>query len=154
MARRQAVCGSVKSNAVRAKGPSNGCARGATNRTHKEVKQLLKTLRRRAATVLAIQQNRLELLVVEVQEECFRLCNSLLLTATIVALGFFTLATAVSVLVAVVWYEFGVKGLWALSGLGLIGTLFTYGVAAAKLRGHKGGAAGVSTSPASRRSKG
>jgi uncharacterized membrane protein YqjE len=87
---------------------------------------LLETLRRLAATVLAIFQNRLELLVVELQEERGRLFNALLLTAAIVALGFFTLALAVSALVVVVWVECGLKGLFALSGLGLFSTLLAY----------------------------
>ncbi len=87
---------------------------------------LLETLRRLAATILAIFQNRLELLVVELQEERVHLLNTLLLTSAIVALGLFTLAMAACALSIVVWNECGVKGLWALSGLGLICTLLAY----------------------------
>ena len=87
---------------------------------------LLDTLRRLGSTVLAIVQNRLELLVVELQEERVHLLNTLLLTAAIAALGLFTLAMAACALSIVVWNEFGVKGLWALSGLGLICTQLAY----------------------------
>jgi len=87
---------------------------------------MLKTLRRLAAGVLAILQNRLELLVVELQEERLRLFNALLLLAFVAALGFFTLALAGGALVIVVWHACGVKGLLALSGLGLLGTLLAW----------------------------
>ena len=87
---------------------------------------LRETLRRLTNTILAILQNRLELLLVELQEERLRLVHTLLLTGGVVVLGCFTLALAVSALVVVVWDEFGVKGLWVMSGLGLICTLLTY----------------------------
>lgn len=87
---------------------------------------LMQTLKRLGATVSAIIQNRLELLRVELQEERVHVLNALLLTAVIVALGVFTLAMAACALSIVVWNGFGVKGLWALSGLGLVGTLLTY----------------------------
>jgi len=87
---------------------------------------LVEILRRLAATILAIFQNRLELLAVEWQEERVRLLNALLLTAAIVALGFFTLALAASGLALVVWDAYGVRGLFALSGLGLAITLLAY----------------------------
>ena len=87
---------------------------------------LLASVRRLASTMLAVLQNRLELLVVELQEERIRLVNALLLAATVVALGFFTLATAGIALLIVVWGEFGVGGLLALSGLGLLSTVVAY----------------------------
>ncbi len=87
---------------------------------------LMQTLKRLGATVSAIIQNRLELLLVELQEERVHVVNALVLTAVIVALGVFTLAMAAGALSIVVWNEFGVKGLWTLSGLGLVGTLLTY----------------------------
>ena len=95
---------------------------------------LLKTLRQLAATVLAIIQNRLELLAVELREERLRLFNALLLTAVIVALGCYTLAMAASALAVVAWTEFGVTGLLALSGLGLAGTLLAYWRLRARLK--------------------
>jgi len=95
---------------------------------------LMKTLKRLGATVSAIIQNRLELLLVELQEERVHVLNALLLTAVIVALGVFTLAMAAGALSIVVWNEFGVKGLWILSGLGLVGTLLTYWRLRARLR--------------------
>jgi uncharacterized membrane protein YqjE len=87
---------------------------------------LFDTLRRLGATVLAILQNRLELLVVELQEERVRLFNALLLAAVVVGLGFLTLATVAVVVLIVVWKEYGVTGLLAVSGLGLITTLLAY----------------------------
>jgi uncharacterized membrane protein YqjE len=86
----------------------------------------LETLRRLGNTVLAIIQNRLELLLVELQEERIRLFNALLLIAVVLALGAFTLAMAAGALSIVVWNEFGTKGLWTLSGLGLVSTLLAY----------------------------
>ena len=87
---------------------------------------MVETLRRLAATILAIFQNRLGLLVVELQEERVHLLNVLLLTAAIVVMGFFTLALAASGLALLVWDAYGVRGLFALSGLGLAITLLTY----------------------------
>ncbi len=84
------------------------------------------TLRRLGATLLSILQNRLQLLVVELQEERLRLFNALLLVALVVGLGFFTLLTAVAAVLIMVWNEFGVKGLLVASALGLIGTLLAY----------------------------
>jgi len=87
---------------------------------------LFKTLRRLGVTILSIIQNRLQLLVVELQEERLRLFNALLLVAVVVGLGFFTLITAVAAVLILVWNEFGVSGLIVASVLGLIGTLLTY----------------------------
>ena len=87
---------------------------------------LLETLRRLAATILAIFQNRLELLVAELQDERVRLVNILLLTAATVALGVLTLAMAAFAVIVVAWHEFGVKGIWAMTGLGLASTLLAY----------------------------
>lgn len=84
---------------------------------------LLNTLRRLGATILAIFQNRLELLIVELQEHRIRLVEALLLVAAIVALGFFTLTLAAAAVIFLVWKAFGVAGLFVLSGIGLIGTL-------------------------------
>lgn len=83
-------------------------------------------LRRLGATLLAVVQNRLELLVVELQQERIRLFNALLLAAIVVALALFTLATAAVAVLIVVWNLYGVKGLLAASGFGLVGTLLAY----------------------------
>lgn len=88
---------------------------------------LLGALRRLAVTFLAILQNRLELLAVELQDERARLFNALLLAAAVVALGFVTLALAVFALGVMVWDEYGVKGLFGLSGACLAATLIAYG---------------------------
>jgi len=84
---------------------------------------LLETLRQMGVTILAILQNRLELLLVELEEERLRLFNALLLAAAIIALGFMTLALATAALVVVAWSEFGVMGLLTLCGLSLVSTL-------------------------------
>jgi uncharacterized membrane protein YqjE len=84
------------------------------------------TLRRLASTVLAILQNRLELLAVEWEEERTRIFHALLLTGAVVALGFLTLTAAAVALLSLAWDAFGVKGLFAASGVGLVGTLVAY----------------------------
>jgi len=86
----------------------------------------IKPLKQVAATLLATLHNRLELLVVELQEERIHVLNALMLTAVIVAVGVFTLAMAASALSIVVWKQFGLGGLWVLSALGLLGTLLAY----------------------------
>jgi uncharacterized membrane protein YqjE len=95
---------------------------------------LLAALSRLAATILAVIQNRLELLVVELQEERIRLFNALLLTAVIVALGLFTLTMAAVAVVLIIWNKFGVTGLWVMSGLGLLSTLLAYWRLRARLK--------------------
>lgn len=84
------------------------------------------TLRRLGSRVLAILQNRLELLVVELEEERIRLFDALLLAAVVVVLGYFTLTTAAVAVLMVVWNKYGVNGLLAASGLGFIATIFAY----------------------------
>lgn len=83
-------------------------------------------LRRIGSTVLAILQNRLELLLVELQEERLRLFNTLILAAVVIALGFLTLATFAVAVLVVVWNEYGVIGLLTAGGLGLVATLTAY----------------------------
>ena len=87
---------------------------------------VMSALRRLGFTVLNVIQNRLELLVVELQEERIRLVNTLLLVAVVVTLGFLTLATAVVTIVMIAWDRFGVAGMLGLSGVGLVATLLTY----------------------------
>jgi uncharacterized membrane protein YqjE len=95
---------------------------------------VFETVRRLAATVLAILHNRLELVVVELEQERLRLFDALLLAAVVVTLGFFTLATAVVAVLIVVWDKYGVNGLMAASGLGLVCTLFAYWRLRARLK--------------------
>jgi uncharacterized membrane protein YqjE len=87
---------------------------------------LFETLRRLGATFLAVLANRLELLVIELQEERLRLFHALLLAVVVAVLGCFTLATAAVAVLIVVWNEYGVKGLLAASAAGLIATLLAY----------------------------
>ena len=84
---------------------------------------LLDTLRRLAATIVGIFQNRLELVIVELQEHRLRVIEALWLMAAVVALAFFTLTIAAAGIILLVWREFGVAGLFILSGVGLIATL-------------------------------
>lgn len=83
----------------------------------------LDTLRQAGATILAIVHNRLELLIVELQEHRVRLVEALLLLAAIAVLGFFTLSLAAAAVVILIWTVFGVWGLFMLSGLGLVATV-------------------------------
>jgi uncharacterized membrane protein YqjE len=87
---------------------------------------VLETFHRLVATILAVLQNRLELLAVELQEERLRLCKALLLTAAVVALGFVTAALAAFALAILAWDKYGVLGVAALSGLGLTSTFLAY----------------------------
>jgi uncharacterized membrane protein YqjE len=84
---------------------------------------LLDTLQRVGTTILSIIQNRLELLIVELQEDRVRLFETLLMVAAIVALGFFTLTLVAAGVIVLVWKEFGVAGLFVLAGVGLLVTL-------------------------------
>lgn len=84
---------------------------------------LLETLRRIGAAILAILQNRLELLIVELHEDRIRVFEALILLAIIGALGFFTVALALAGAIFLVWSKFHVTGLFILSGVGLVGTL-------------------------------
>ncbi len=94
----------------------------------------LTALRQLATTLLAILRNRLELFVVELQEERIRLFNALLLAATVVVLGFFTLAMLAVAVMALVWSRLGVAGLFLTGGLGLIVTLLAYWRLRARLK--------------------
>jgi uncharacterized membrane protein YqjE len=84
---------------------------------------LLETIRRLRAVILAIINNRLELLVLELQQERNRLFQALLLLALIVASGFFTVVLAVAAIIILTWDEFGVWGVVVMCGLFLIATL-------------------------------
>jgi uncharacterized membrane protein YqjE len=86
----------------------------------------MENLRRLGAGFLAVFHNRLELLSVELQQERIRIIEALLLVAIIVALGFFTLALLTAALIVLTWDQFGVIGLFVLSGAGLIGTLLVF----------------------------
>lgn len=84
---------------------------------------LPETLRRLGAAILAIFQNRLELLVVELHEDRIRLVETLLLVVAVVALGLFTLILAAAAVIVLVWNELHVIGLLILSAVGLVATL-------------------------------
>lgn len=81
------------------------------------------TFRRIGAAILAILQNRLELLFVELHEDRIRLVETLLLVVAVVALGLFTLILAAAAVIVLVWNELHVIGLFILSAVGLVATL-------------------------------
>ena len=81
------------------------------------------SLRQLARTLLAIIENRLELLLLELHEERIRFFKALLLAAAIAAVGALSVAIAIFALALVVLQQFGLKGLWVMSGLGLLVTL-------------------------------
>jgi uncharacterized membrane protein YqjE len=84
---------------------------------------LPETLRRLGAGILAIFQNRLELLFVELHEDRIRLVETLLLVVAVVALGLFTALLAAAAIIVLVWSELHVTGLFILSAVGLVATL-------------------------------
>jgi len=81
------------------------------------------TLRRLGSAILAMLQNRLELLVVELHEDRIRLIETLLLVVAVVALGLFTLILAAAAVIVLVWNTLHVAGLFIVSGVGLVATL-------------------------------
>ncbi|HEY1786975.1 MAG TPA: phage holin family protein [Verrucomicrobiae bacterium] len=84
---------------------------------------LSETLRRVGASILAILQNRLELLVVELHESRLHLFEALFLVVAVVVLSLFTLGLASAAVIYLVWNQFGVIGLFVLSAVGLVATL-------------------------------
>jgi uncharacterized membrane protein YqjE len=84
---------------------------------------LFETPRRLGATFLTILHNRLELLVVELQQERIRILEAVLFVAVIAGLGFLTVAAVATAVLILTWSKFGVDGLFVVGGLGLIGTL-------------------------------
>jgi uncharacterized membrane protein YqjE len=87
---------------------------------------VLSVLRSAASTVLRTAENRLELLLVELHEERINLINVILLTALVVALGWFTVALAALTTAIVIWNEFGVTGLLIMVGVGVVATLASF----------------------------
>jgi len=84
------------------------------------------TLRRLGAAILAVLQNRLELLIVELHENRLRFFEALLLVVIVVALGLFTLSLAAAAIIVLIWNHFGVPGLFILSAVGLAATLLVF----------------------------
>lgn len=84
---------------------------------------LFETPRRLSANFLSILHNRMELLVVELQQERIRILEAVLFVAVIAALGFFALALLSTALIVFIWAKFGVDALliclFSLSALGI-----------------------------------
>jgi|HubBroStandDraft_5_1064220.scaffolds.fasta_scaffold98765_3 uncharacterized membrane protein YqjE len=86
----------------------------------------METLRRLGSAILAVLQNRLELLVVELHQDRIRLVETLLLVVAVVVLGLFTVALAAAAVIVLLWSRFNVMGLFILSAIGLVATLLVY----------------------------
>jgi uncharacterized membrane protein YqjE len=86
------------------------------------VGQLVKTSKRFARRLFTIVENRLELLMVEVQEERERLLHAILLALGVVAFGLLAGITLTAAIVVLLWQYSPVAVLLTLTGL--------YGVAA------------------------
>lgn len=84
---------------------------------------LLEAPRRLGASFLTILHNRLELLVVELQQERIRILEAVLFVAVIAGLGFLTVAAVATAVLILTWSKFGVDGLFVVGGVGLAGTL-------------------------------
>jgi uncharacterized membrane protein YqjE len=84
------------------------------------------SLQRVARTLLAIVHNRLELLLVEVQEERIRLFETFFLAALAMVLGVMSLAMITLTLVLLLWDQWRVLVLVGLSLLYLAATLIVY----------------------------
>jgi len=87
---------------------------------------VLSSLQRLLRTLLSIVQNRLELVLVEVQEERTRVVGAFLLVAGVVAFGCMTLVLITFAVVAVFWENHRVAVLGSLSLLYLVVTLVAY----------------------------
>jgi len=79
--------------------------------------QLVETAKRVTRQLLAIAENRFELLLVEVQEERERLLHAILLALGVVALGLLTGITLTGAIVVLLWELSRVAALLALTGL-------------------------------------
>jgi len=64
---------------------------------------LFRSARRVLSTTLAVAENRLELFLVELREERFRILNALLLVGALVAVGFLALIMVTLTLVVAFW---------------------------------------------------
>ena len=87
---------------------------------------ILSSLQRLLRTALSIAQNRLELVLVEVQEERTRVFEAFLLVAGVVAFGSMTLVMITFAVVAVFWENHRVAVLVSLGLLYLVVTLVAY----------------------------
>lgn len=81
------------------------------------IQQLAATSKHFARRLLAIGENRLELLTVEVQEERVRLLHAFLLALAVAAFGMLAGITLTTAIVLLLWAYSPVAGLLILSGL-------------------------------------
>jgi uncharacterized membrane protein YqjE len=87
---------------------------------------ILASLQRLLRTARSIAQNRLELALVEAQEERTRVFEAFLLAGVVVAFGAMTLAMVTFAVVAVFWEDHRVAVLVSLGLLYLVATLIAY----------------------------
>ena len=93
------------------------------------------SIQRIARTLLAIVHNRLELLLVEVQEERLRLFETFLLAALAMVLGVMALVMVTFTLVILLWDQWRVAVLVSLSVLYVAATLAVYWRLRQRMRG-------------------
>ena len=92
------------------------------------------SLKRILDTLLATAQNRLELFVVELQEEKCRLIEALLCAVAAVAFGLMTLTLATITIILFFWENGRLLALASLSVLYLVGTLVAWRGLRARLK--------------------
>ncbi|MHB8520910.1 MAG: phage holin family protein [Limisphaerales bacterium] len=91
-----------------------------------KIQGVLASSERLLKTVLAIAQNRLELLLLELREECCRLFQAALLLAAVVVLGGTTLVVVTFTVVVLFWENHRLAVLAGFSLLYFLATLATY----------------------------
>lgn len=92
------------------------------------------SLRRGLDALLATAQNRIELFVVELQEEKCRLVEVIVCTAAVVALGLMSLSLVTLTVVVLCWENGLLAALASLSVLYLIGTVLAWRALQSRLK--------------------
>ncbi len=87
---------------------------------------ILASLRRILATLLAGAQNRIELFVVELQEEKCRFVEILICLAALVALSMMTLMLITLTIVILFWDSYRLTSLCVLTGFYLVGAILAW----------------------------
>jgi len=87
---------------------------------------LIASAKRLAVSVLALAHNRLELLLVELQEERFRVFEALLLIVAVATLGALTLGVLTFTVVVIFWENHRLAALGVLGLLYLLATVLTF----------------------------
>lgn len=96
--------------------------------------RLVESSKRLARRLLTIGENRLELLMVEVQEERERLLHAILLALGVATFGLLTGITATALIVVLFWAYAPVLALLALTALYAAAGIYLYRLLTARLR--------------------